>query len=224
MATNKAFAERLTALRENTGKKRQEVADDLKISRASLEYYEKGKRKPDIEVLVRLADYYGVSTDYLLGLSDVSTTDKDIKFICNYTGLSETSVKILNSANDLFKLEYMQVINFLIEEIGLSYANETIEINENVIGKIADYFFYDYAAEKQNVCVTSFGKIYSSKKEFENNIMDSNKKYYFTKYHMVPSNKLLNSYFLEQINEFLKKSKQKYVDNRKGGDIGGNNP
>ena len=66
MATNETFADRLTKLRENTGKKRQEVADELEISRASLEYYEKGKRKPDIEVLAKIAEYYGVSCDYLL--------------------------------------------------------------------------------------------------------------------------------------------------------------
>ena len=44
MATISGFAERLIELRENKGKKRQEVADDINISRASLEYYEKGKR------------------------------------------------------------------------------------------------------------------------------------------------------------------------------------
>lgn len=99
MATNKTFAEILTELREKTGKKRQEVADDLKISRASLEYYEKGKRKPDIEVLVRLADYYGVSTDYLLGLSNVPTTDKDLQFICDFTGLNQQSVEMLSKCN-----------------------------------------------------------------------------------------------------------------------------
>lgn len=96
MATNETFADRLTKLRENTGKKRQEVADELEISRASLEYYEKGKRKPDIEVLAKIAEYYKVSTDYLLGLSIASTTDKDVQFICDYTGLSEKSVDVLH--------------------------------------------------------------------------------------------------------------------------------
>lgn len=116
MATNKTFAERLTALRENTGKKRQEVADDLKISRASLEYYEKGKRKPDIEVLVRLADYYGVSTDYLLGLSDVSTTDKDLQFVCDYTGLNAHIIKLFFHNNNYrdtnFSIFFNEVCNY----------------------------------------------------------------------------------------------------------------
>lgn len=96
MATNETFADRLTKLRENTGKKRQEVADELKISRASLEYYEKSKRKPDTEVLVKIAEYYEVSTDYLLGLSIAPTTNKDIQFICDYTGLSEEVIEELN--------------------------------------------------------------------------------------------------------------------------------
>ncbi len=99
MATNNTFAKILTELRERTGKKRQEVADALEISRASLEYYEKGKRKPDIEVLVKIADYYKVSTDYLLGLSDVPTTDKDIKFICDFTGLNQQAVETLSKCN-----------------------------------------------------------------------------------------------------------------------------
>lgn len=96
MATVDIFSNRLLELRNARNKKRQEVADDIGISRASLEYYEKGQRKPDIEVLTLLAKYYDVSTDYLLGLSNAKTTDRDIKFICEYTGLSEKSVNILH--------------------------------------------------------------------------------------------------------------------------------
>ena len=87
MATNETFADRLTKLRENTGKKRQEVADELEISRASLEYYEKGKRKPDIEVLAKIAEYYGVSCDYLL--NGVKSENISINKI---TGLSDKAI------------------------------------------------------------------------------------------------------------------------------------
>lgn len=90
------FADTITTLREERNKKRQEVADDLGISRASLEYYEKGKRKPDIDVLAKLADYYDVSADYLLGRTNAKTTDKDLRFVCDYTGLNEVSVNALN--------------------------------------------------------------------------------------------------------------------------------
>ena len=91
------FAEIITELRAEKGKKRQEVADALGISRASLEYYEKGQRKPDYEVLARLADYYGVSADYMLGRTGAKTTDRDIQFVCDYTGMDDTSIQRFHS-------------------------------------------------------------------------------------------------------------------------------
>lgn len=51
----------------------QSVSSDLGISRASLGYYESGERKPDAEILSRIAKYYKVSSDYLLGLNDEET-------------------------------------------------------------------------------------------------------------------------------------------------------
>ena len=89
------FGQIITKLREDSMQKRQETADALGISRASLEYYEKDKRKPDIEVLTKIADYYHVSADYLLGRTNVKTTDKDLQFVCEYTGLTEESVNNL---------------------------------------------------------------------------------------------------------------------------------
>lgn len=44
----------------------QKVAMDLCISREALSYYENGKRSPDIEMLVKLSKYFGVSIDYLI--------------------------------------------------------------------------------------------------------------------------------------------------------------
>lgn len=107
MTTISAFAERLTALRENKGKKRQDVADDIQISRASLEYYEKGKRKPDIEVLLKLADYYNVTCDYLL--KGVKTENVSINEV---TGLSDEAIDELQKGkNSVF---YTTLLNFLI--------------------------------------------------------------------------------------------------------------
>ena len=42
------------------------VAMDLSISREALSYYENGKRSPDIEMLVKMSRYFGVSIDYLI--------------------------------------------------------------------------------------------------------------------------------------------------------------
>lgn len=96
MTDKNVFSERLTQLREDRGLKRQEVADALEISSASLEYYEKGQRKPDIEVAARIAKYYGVSTDYLVGVSAAQVTASDnetLKTVCDYLGISEASAE-----------------------------------------------------------------------------------------------------------------------------------
>ena len=42
------------------------VALDLNISREALSNYENGKRSPDIEMLLKLSEYFGVSIDYLI--------------------------------------------------------------------------------------------------------------------------------------------------------------
>lgn len=113
MATIETFSDRLVKLREKTGKKRQEVADEIGISRASLEYYEKGKRKPDIEILAVLANYFNVSSDYLLGLSPAESTDRDIQFISKYTGLSDEAIEVLHFYKNFEKI--CPTINLLLE-------------------------------------------------------------------------------------------------------------
>lgn len=53
------------------GEKTQEkVADDLGLSRRAYSSYETGDREPPKDVLIKLADYFGVSVDYLLERSD----------------------------------------------------------------------------------------------------------------------------------------------------------
>ncbi len=61
------FAERLAMLRKAKDVPLKEVAGYLRVSVATLSNYESGIHQPDFDIFVRLADYYGVSTDYLLG-------------------------------------------------------------------------------------------------------------------------------------------------------------
>ena len=56
----------LLAIRRKKGYSQLKVAMDLNISREALSYYENGKRSPDINMLLRLSDYFNVSIDYLI--------------------------------------------------------------------------------------------------------------------------------------------------------------
>ncbi len=69
MAVNADFPRILTLLRKEKGVSQKEVAAKLGISQALLSHYEKGIRECGLDFLVRCAAYYGVSTDYLLGIS-----------------------------------------------------------------------------------------------------------------------------------------------------------
>ena len=63
------FSRIITLLRKEKGVTQTQAAEDLGVSQALLSHYEKGIRECGLEFVVRVADYYGVSCDYLLGRS-----------------------------------------------------------------------------------------------------------------------------------------------------------
>ena len=65
-----SLGSRLRERRELKGKTQNEVADDLGISNVRLSRYESDERKPDPELLAKLADYYDTTVDYLVGRTD----------------------------------------------------------------------------------------------------------------------------------------------------------
>ena len=56
----------LKIIRKQRNLNQLKVAMDLNISREALSHYENGKRSPDVEMLRRLSDYFGVSIDFLV--------------------------------------------------------------------------------------------------------------------------------------------------------------
>lgn len=64
------YAERMKLLRTGHRDSQQKLASILGIALRTYQYYERGEREPTVSVIIALADLYGVSTDYLLGVSD----------------------------------------------------------------------------------------------------------------------------------------------------------
>lgn len=62
--------------RKTYGLTQQNVADALKIQKSSYQRYEQGKVIPAATVIIDLSKFFNVSTDYLLGCSDVPTIQK----------------------------------------------------------------------------------------------------------------------------------------------------
>lgn len=62
-----SFAAKLKKARQNTGFTQREVSKETEIPQSTLANYEVDRTEPDIETLGILADFYGVSVDWLLG-------------------------------------------------------------------------------------------------------------------------------------------------------------
>ena len=58
---------RLRELRKTKGITMKALGKEIGVSESTISLYETGKREPDFETLLKLGDYFGVSTDYLLG-------------------------------------------------------------------------------------------------------------------------------------------------------------
>ena len=73
---NADFPRILSLLRKERGYSQKHVANELDVAQALLSHYEKGKREPGLDFLVRAADFFDVSTDYLLGRSPISSGER----------------------------------------------------------------------------------------------------------------------------------------------------
>lgn len=67
---NETFAVRLRKLRERRRVSRRTLADLCGISKSAMARYERGEREPSAALVCQLADYFGVSADYLLGRTE----------------------------------------------------------------------------------------------------------------------------------------------------------
>ena len=98
------WAERLLKLRGD--KSREDVAKEVgkilgrEVKRETVFQWENDKRQIKADAIRALAIYYGVSADYILGLTGAETNDKDVQAVCEYTGLSAKTVNALHRMND----------------------------------------------------------------------------------------------------------------------------
>lgn len=69
------FGQRIASLRKNKNLSQAELAKIINVATSTLGMYETGKREPNNEMLSRIADYFNVTTDYLLGRA-VSSDDE----------------------------------------------------------------------------------------------------------------------------------------------------
>ena len=97
-----AFSSRFLQLCAQEEKALSQWGAIFHTTRQTISNWQTGESVPDIIKLADIAQYFGVSTDYLLGLSDTKSPDAGAKAAVEYTGLSEEAVERLHIGLDHF--------------------------------------------------------------------------------------------------------------------------
>jgi len=109
-------AERLVTLIEKKGITQQQLADAIGVSHVSIYYYSSGKKSPGTRTLQQIANYFDVTTDYLLGRSDRAKLDE----------MLDRKFKLLKEQLDTFPTDQQELIMHQMQTMmnGLTKINK----------------------------------------------------------------------------------------------------
>lgn len=91
------FATRLRGLIDEAGIPQMALAEHIGVTRQAVSAYSLGISVPDIDKFEGIADYFEVSTEYLLGRTDVKKADASKQAAAEYLGLSEKAIDAIQS-------------------------------------------------------------------------------------------------------------------------------
>ena len=89
------FGEKLKKLRLGQKLTQQQLADRIGVAKSVVSYYESGDRYPSYDVLIRIAEIFHTTTDYLLGVAKESVID--------VTGLSDEDIAVVRAVTEALK-------------------------------------------------------------------------------------------------------------------------
>lgn len=165
---NNVFATRLRELMEVRDITQDVLAEKANCTRQSISQYMDGSSIPNVDKLLSIAEYFRVSIDYLLGLATEPTTDKDINFICEYTGLDEFSVRELHRLQRKKELVKKEENNTLFSdirksnaqnaEIDIEFLNVFLSSPFNSVFNHRDSYLYEYCRNLDK-CIDLYNQV-----------------------------------------------------------------
>lgn len=96
------FPVRLRALMDENKVTQAELAQACGVQRQSVAQWRDGNTRPEILSLGKIAEFFNVSADYLIGLTDNKTTDKATLEVCATVGLNDHSIKFLLNPDNAY--------------------------------------------------------------------------------------------------------------------------
>jgi len=100
----KKFGENLRTLRERHDMTQESLGKLLNVTQSTIAYYESGKKQPTLETLIIIADYFEVSTDYLLNRTNFVSTASEI---------SKPDSELLNKINKLSDENRKEIASYI---------------------------------------------------------------------------------------------------------------
>ena len=137
--------ERLRTLIDETELPRQAIADEMGCDVSTVTKHYNGTRNLTIDFIAMYARYFNVSSDYLLGLSEVRTVSPDTAMICRVTGLDDKAVQTLSAINDPTNFEspkeIIGTLNYILGELDYRQQEDGYSCNgQSVLLRLAEYF------------------------------------------------------------------------------------
>lgn len=142
----KAFPSALRCLMDERGTTQQVLADHLQKSRQAVSCYCDGTSSPDWETIVKIASFFSVSADWLLGMSSVQSPDTDLQAVVEYTGIPEDAIQAFQKCAEMKHLLSTEQPHAQIRkavEDGAVKANK--ELNESDIENLYNSIAQQYA-------------------------------------------------------------------------------
>jgi len=143
------LADLYTGLREEKGITQSKLAKELGVDYRTISQYENGERPLSIKTLEKYADYFGVSTDFLLGRIDVSIPEPDMQSLHLATGLTDNA---LHNLNMLLIARQSDIASMIISNPRFLYAIGSMELTLNNTASITDMHVFIKESEMQSYC------------------------------------------------------------------------
>lgn len=122
MQNELTMGEKIGDLLDKKGINAQKLSEDTSIPKATISEIISDKNKNfGYKTIVKIAESLNVSVDYLVGLENEPTNDKDKQFVCEYTGLSLKAIDTLYSLNQKYSTQkQIEIIDYMLSDTFLS--------------------------------------------------------------------------------------------------------
>lgn len=135
----KQFIQHVGEFIGSSEKTSKEIAEEIGMPYTTFQGYINGARRPDFETVKRIADYFGVIPEYLIGWSESTHKSGDTKTVSDYIGLSDASIEKLHKAYESKKDRHIEPT---FDFVNLILDSELSDDFDTLCGKIRNLKYY----------------------------------------------------------------------------------